>query len=189
MTFQNRIVGEGIEKPENLLANPANWRLHPQFQQDALKGVLNEIGWVQRVIVNQRTGYVVDGHARVAVAMREGATEVPVLYVDLSEREEALILATLDPIGGLAGTDGEQLRALLEDVSTGDAALQQLLADMAKGVEPVSIIDPGLDDEPDDQSGYKEQYGVIVICKSEGEQEQAYNRLMELGYECKVVCT
>ena len=36
---------------------------------------------------------------------------------------------------------------------------------------------------------YKEQYGVIVICKDESEQEKVYNELLEKGYECKVVTT
>ena len=27
--WRNRIVGSGDEPPEQLLANPANWRLHP----------------------------------------------------------------------------------------------------------------------------------------------------------------
>src|SRR5690606_4570024 len=56
--WQNRIVGSGEEAPDQLLANPANWRIHPQAQQDALAGVLSEVGWVQQVIVNQRTGVV-----------------------------------------------------------------------------------------------------------------------------------
>lgn len=139
MSWQNRIIGEGMEAPENLLANPLNFRVHPQFQQDALKGLLSEVGWVQRVIVNQRTGFVVDGHARVSLAMRDGIPEVPVLYVDLSEREEALVLAALDPIGALAGTDNDQLRELMERVSTGDPALQQLLDDLATSA---SIVPP-----------------------------------------------
>lgn len=36
---------------------------------------------------------------------------------------------------------------------------------------------------------YKEQYGVIVICKDETEQEKVYNNLLNQGYECKVVTT
>ena len=36
---------------------------------------------------------------------------------------------------------------------------------------------------------YKEQYGVIVICKDEADQEKVYNELLEKGYECKVVTT
>jgi hypothetical protein len=32
------------------------------------------VGWVQRVLVNQRSGFVVDGHAWVALAITRGET-------------------------------------------------------------------------------------------------------------------
>src|SRR5574343_628901 len=131
-SWRNRIVGEGEEAPDQLLANPANWRIHPKQQQDALAGVLDEVGWVQRVIVNQRTGHLVDGHLRVSLALRDEAPTVPVLYVDLDEAEEKLILATIDPIAALAAPDAEKLRDLLDDVQTGSAAVQQMLADLAE---------------------------------------------------------
>lgn len=35
--FRNRIVGEGVEAPDQLLANPRNWRAHPKHQVDALE--------------------------------------------------------------------------------------------------------------------------------------------------------
>jgi hypothetical protein len=144
VTWRNRIIGEGMEAPDQILANPANWRVHPQEQQDALKGVLKEVGFVQRVIVNQRTGFLLDGHARVMIAMRENQQEIPVLYVDLSEQEEALVLATLDPIGAMAGTDDAQLRALLDQVSTGDPALQELLSELAQEAKIIpKDEDPG----------------------------------------------
>ena len=56
------MVGEGAVAPDQLLANPRNWRIHPHEQEKALETVLDKVGWVQRVIVNQRTGFVVDGH-------------------------------------------------------------------------------------------------------------------------------
>lgn len=130
-TWRNRIIGEGEEAPDQLLANPKNARRHPQGQQAALADVLAEVGVVQRVIVNKRTGYVVDGHARIALALRQGQPTIPVLYVDLDEREEALVLATLDPIGAMAAYDSEALDALLRDVNTGSAALQEMLDGLA----------------------------------------------------------
>ncbi len=45
--WRNRIVGAGEEAPDQLLANPGNWRVHPKAQQDALAGALDEVGWVQ----------------------------------------------------------------------------------------------------------------------------------------------
>lgn len=130
--FRSRIVGEGEESPDQLLANPLNWRTHPKHQVDALEGLLKQVGWVQRVIVNQRTGHVVDGHARVALAIRRSEPALPVLYVDLSEDEERLVLAALDPIGGLATTDADKLAEVLDGLAADDAGLQTLLDDLAR---------------------------------------------------------
>ncbi len=134
----NRIVGQGEEAPDQLLANPLNYRVHPKRQQDALAGVLNEIGWVQRVIVNKSTGHVIDGHARIGLAISRNEPTVPVLYVDLSLAEEAKVLATLDPVAAMAGADKDVLAKLLAEVSTEDAAIQALLDDLAtrNGVTP-----------------------------------------------------
>jgi hypothetical protein len=62
--WKNRIVGHGEEEPEQLLANPLNFRRHPGPQFEALRGSLSELGWVKGVLVNRLTGHVVDGHAR-----------------------------------------------------------------------------------------------------------------------------
>jgi ParB-like chromosome segregation protein Spo0J len=128
--WQNRIVGHGEVNPEELLANPANWRIHPRAQQDAMEGVLDEIGFVQSVLVNQRTGFVLDGHMRVSLALRKDAKSIPVAYVDLTPEEEALVLATLDPIGAMAATDSEQLLALLETVEVKSEDVNRLLSEL-----------------------------------------------------------
>src|SRR3990167_2999233 len=57
--WRNRIVGSGEEAPDQLVANPQNWRVHPGNQRDALRGSLGTVGWVQQVLVN-RAGL---GHA------------------------------------------------------------------------------------------------------------------------------
>lgn len=125
--LRSRIVGEGEEAPDQLLANPLNWRRHPKQQQEALEAMLRTVGWVQRVIVNRRTQHIVDGHLRVEVALRRNEPTVPVLYVDLSEDEEKVVLAAIDPIGGLAETDQAMLDDLLDGLVTGDAQLDAFL--------------------------------------------------------------
>jgi hypothetical protein len=150
--WQSRIVGSGEEAPDQLLANPANWRIHPRHQQEALMGVLAEVGWVQQVIVNRTTGHLVDGHLRVQVALQQDAPMVPVLYVELTPAEEALILATLDPLAALAATDAHKLEALLHDTSTGDQHLQQMLATLAEGAGLVPPDGMGTG-EADDYTG------------------------------------
>ncbi len=39
------------------------------------------------------------------------------------------------------------------------------------------------------KDGYREQYGIIVICKDEKEQKKLYEIFHSNGYECRVVVT
>lgn len=140
--LRNRIVSSGEEAPDQLLANPKNWRVHPKEQQQALLGVLETIGWVQEVIVNKTTGHIVDGHLRVMLALRREEATIPVKYVDLTEEEEALVLATIDPIAAMAVTDQSLLRDLMSEVSSEDDRVNTLLGEIATR-EQLSL--PGMD--------------------------------------------
>lgn len=130
--FKNRIIGSGDYPLDQIQFNPRNWRVHPLNQQNALKGVLDEVGWVQEVIVNQRTGNLIDGHLRCQLAAREGATTIPVKFVDLSEDEEALVLSTLDPIAAMATTDKQKLDELFASIDTENADVLKMLDDIAE---------------------------------------------------------
>jgi ParB-like chromosome segregation protein Spo0J len=57
---------------------------------------------------------LLDGHLRLELALERGEDSLPVVVVDLTERQEQLALATLDPIGAQAEADPELLAALLE---------------------------------------------------------------------------
>lgn len=163
--LRSRIVGEGTEAPDQLLANPQNWRRHPKAQLDALEGMLQTVGWVQRVLVNRTTGHMVDGHARVELALKRAEPEVPVLYVELSPEEERVVLAALDPIGGLAETDQEQLDGLLDGLRVEDEALQALLDSLRSdngGTD--GLTDP--DDAPAAQAEAVTRLGDTWLCGS-----------------------
>lgn len=168
--WANRIVGYGEEDPEQLLANPANWRIHPKPQQDALSGVLAEVGIVQNIIVNKRMSELwgrdqnvetlVDGHLRVSLALSAGQKSIPITYVDLTPAEEAEVLATIDPLSAMAATDKQKLDELLRDVSSGEAAVQAMLAKLAAD-EGLTKFDPmsewkGMPEfRQEDQTAYK----------------------------------
>jgi hypothetical protein len=125
--IRNRIVGHGEEPPDQLLANPFNARRHSGAQLEALRGSLSELGWVRTILVNKTTGHVVDGHARIEEAMRQGGEPVPITYVELTEAEEKLALAVLDPMAEMATIDEAALEALLAEVETDNPALQEML--------------------------------------------------------------
>src|SRR6476660_5436567 len=158
--WRNRIVGHGEEDAEQLLANPRNWRIHPKNQQDALIGVLTEEGWVQDIIVNKRTGFVVDGHARVALAISAGE-RVPVVYVDLSEQEEALILATLDPLSAMAATDEDLLAGLVGELDVSNGAVKALLAELGGDRIKAGLTDADACPEPPVTPGYDSRRPLV----------------------------
>lgn len=128
--WKNRIVGYGEEAAADLKSHPQNWRGHPAAQLDALRGAIEEIGFIQDVIVSKRTMRVIDGHARVALALARGE-RVPVVYVDLDENEERLALLSLDPISGMAVADQEMVDALLADAQVTNDLLRPMLEALA----------------------------------------------------------
>ncbi len=177
--WKNRIVGYRDVPVEEILANPRNARVHGWAQEEAVGALLREVGIVQNVVINQRTGLLVDGHLRLALAIRSGEKVLPATIVDLSEGEEALVLATLDPLGKLAELDPGKLDALLQEFSTGEAALQELLADLRE--------ESGLEEEGNSGSGgpgdgetihdqaiqvVPQREYVVVLCGSEAEWEE-----------------
>jgi hypothetical protein len=154
--WRNRIVGHADVAPAELVPNPRNWRTHPQDQQQALAGALGEVGWVAEVLVNRTTGHVVDGHLRIELALARDEPTVPVTYVELSEDEERLVLASLDPLAAIATAEEAQLAALLAALEPADDALRALLDDLVREyrldalrtglVDPDDV--PALPDEP-----------------------------------------
>jgi DNA modification methylase len=131
MAYKNRIIRHAHEKPDQLLSNPFNWRLHSQHQNRVLDATLSEIGWVQSVIVNQTTGHIVDGHLRVSLAIKHDEPQVPVVYIEVTENEEKALLALIDPIAGLAAQDDDMLRMLIDQVEIENATIQGFLDDLA----------------------------------------------------------
>lgn len=147
--WRNAIVRYGEEPPEQLLAHPRNPKVHPRAQQQALEGAISELGWLAPVTINERTQHVLDGHARISLAISRREASVPVAYVDLPEELEALALATFDPIGNLAVHDKDALDGLLSEIETGDAALREFLAGFAaaEGIAPPDFQPVGIDEQ------------------------------------------
>jgi len=159
--WKNRIVGNGNVDPETLLAHPLNARVHPKAQRDALKGAIGDLGFIRSVTIT-KDGVVVDGHLRVALALSEHQKSIPVEIVDLDEAETKEALLTLDPIAALAANDKEKLDALLREVQSGDAAVQAMLADMAKAAGIVPMNDPAFDPVSIDEQGRLDQKSPII---------------------------
>ena len=158
--WRSRIVGHGEASPGELTSNPRNWRKHPKAQRDALAAVLDRVGWVQDVIVNRTTGHLVDGHARLDLARQRGEASVPVVYVELDADEEALVLATLDPLAAMAEADTDALADLLAAITSDDAALTSMLAALA--LESGFVPEVGFPALPEGERGIRQMTFTVT---------------------------
>lgn len=155
LDIRDRIVEFTRIKASELTPHPQNWRKHPKAQQDAMSGILKEVGYVDALMVREHDGgyQIIDGHLR---AETTPDATVPVLVVDLDDAETALVLATFDPLAAMAEASAEHLDALLQQVNTTDFALQAMLSNLlnTQGLysETLSNVQPPEDFKEVDES-------------------------------------
>ena len=132
MNIRNRITDFRMVKASELRPNPRNWRKHPEAQQNALRGILAEVGYVDALLARTLPDgslELVDGHLRAEMTPEQ---EVPVLVVDLDEDEAAKVLATFDPLGDMAEMDDEKFADLYAMIETDSEALREMLDGLAE---------------------------------------------------------
>ena len=163
MVMKDRIKDFRRVPASELLPNPKNWRLHPQAQESALRGVLDEIGVADAVIVRETEDglELIDGHLRRDVL---GDQPVPVLVLDVTEEEAEKLLLTLDPLAMMAHADTDQLLGLLRDNPFESQAVADMLEALVNGERDVMpdltepVDDPGADIDKADE--LREKWGV-----------------------------
>lgn len=131
---------DSLVKTSSLRPNPRNPNKHPKKQIELLAKIISGNGWRNPIVVSNRSGLIVKGHARWEAAKLLGVATVPVDYQDydsdaaetadmLSDNRIAElaepdlpalkdILTELDDVAfdlDLTGFDGDALEGLLED--------------------------------------------------------------------------
>lgn len=185
MKIRDRIKELRRVKASQLRPHPKNWRSHPPHQRDAMRGLLAEIGYADALLARDLpdgTLELIDGHLRAEITPE---TEVPVLVLDLDDKEAAKLLALHDPLAGLAESNADVLSALLDDVETENPAVQAVLD---------RILSPPLEswDEPEAKTPLHEveipeAYQVVIECKGEDEQKSVFERLTAEGFKCRLL--
>jgi hypothetical protein len=171
---------------KDLKPNPKNWRQHPASQRDALKGALTEIGnaTVPLAYETEEGLVLIDGHLRTSLL---GEDKIRVAVLDVTEAEATKLLATLDPIGALAEANASILDEVLREVETGDAALQTLLADLAKdaGLYPDATGEEEEDtgDHGEGAAGPQPIISYTIVFDDTSQQQRWFDRLRKLKAE------
>lgn len=184
--WRNRIVAHKTVAASTLVANPGNARVHNNPQRAALGAVLDDVGWVAPVVVNRLSGLIVDGHLRVDEAAKRGE-KVPVVYVELSDQEEAEILATLDPIGQMATYDLNALSALIELGNVDSAELLAMLDDVAGLDRSASSSNDDRFDGPTEPRIDQTEFYLMIECADEADQRNLMKRFDHEGLAYKAI--
>ena len=152
MTIRNRIKELRNVLASSLKPNPKNWRTHPQAQSQAMRGILDEIGYADSLIARELPDgslMLIDGHLRAETTPDE---MVPVQIVDLTEAEADKLLLSLDPLAAMAESNAAAMQQLCDDAETNNAALQAMWDEMQANVEqpPVEIVEDEVPEPPAD---------------------------------------
>ena len=160
-----------------------NAKKHTPEQIEQIVNSIKAFGMNDPIAVWGDENVIVEGHGRYLALRSIGEQgDVPCIRLDhlTDEQRKAYALAH-NKLTMNTGFDLDVLGTELDDL--GD------FFDMSDfGFEPGGT--PTGDPEPAAQTSnfnYHEQYGVIVMCENEAEQEQIYNDLSGAGYKCKVV--
>ena len=157
----------------------------PEFEK--LKRSVEEFGYVEPIIWNERTGVVVGGHQRLKVLMHLGYTEVDCVVLDIDEQKEKALNIALNKISG--DWDMPLLTALLQDLNDGgyDATLtgfdvsemSELFDDQSEIKEDEPPAASPQDKAPYTQSGDIWLLGQHVLMCGDSTKEADVAKLMD----------
>jgi len=180
-----------LDRPKPYAGNPR------KISAEAVAKVaasIREFGGQQPIVVD-RDGVIIAGHTRLQAARSLALESVPVLIASNLTPDQVAAYRIADNRTGEEcewddGLLAKELAGLVLagfelDLTGFDAAELDKLLD-AETEEPKAA--PGEIELPP-ASKYKEQYGVIVLCRDEQEQAGIYERLVKDGLNCKVVAT
>lgn len=160
---------------------------NPRKNDEAISYVaesIKQFGFKVPIIIDKKNN-IICGHTRYKAAKELKMNIVPcIVSNDLSEEQIQAFRLVDNKVSEKSEWDfdllNEELENILDiDMSIFDFDIGQSEKEIEESSEMIGM----------NSFNYQEQYGVIVICKNEVEQEQIYNELQEKGYRCKVVAT
>jgi ParB-like chromosome segregation protein Spo0J len=180
MRIRDRIKELRRVKASQLAPHPLNWRTHSTRQRDALLGVLADIGYADALLARELPDgslQLIDGHLR---AETTPDSMVPVLILDVDEDEAKRVLATLDPLAGLAEVDTSQLARLLDDIKIDNESVRRMLDELRQNPMRENAVST-------DEVRIPQSYQVLIECENESQQQEIYERMRDEGFRCRVV--
>jgi 16S rRNA G966 N2-methylase RsmD len=131
------------------------WERNPR-QNDAaaerLAYTIQEQGWTTPILVQRESGRIIGGHTRLKAAIKIGLTEVPVIHLDVEDRQADAIAIADNRLGEIAEWDNDELARLLEEIEADGGDLLAIGYNDADWSELLDSLDAeeSFDDLPED---------------------------------------
>ena len=160
-------------KISEVKSNPNNPRLIKNDKFEKLVQSLKdfpEMAKVRPIVVNQDF-VVLGGNQRLRAMKEAGWKEVPIQVVDWSEEKQKEFI-------------------LKDNVGFGEWQWDMLANEWeADDLEKWGLDVPKFEDSEQEDLSDKitDTYRIEIVCESEENQQQAYNDLIEQGYECRLL--
>lgn len=167
---------------DTLIPYVNNARKHSDEQVSEIAASIKEFGFNNPVLIDKKKG-IIAGHGRVMAAKKLGLAKVPTIELShLSDAQRRAYILADNRLAEKAEWDFELVQVELE-------ALKEEEFDVS-----LTGFDIGDIPAPDDMRGLdinetpiQNNFGVIVMCQDELEQESVFNRLVDQGFTCRVV--
>jgi ParB-like chromosome segregation protein Spo0J len=161
-------------KISEIKANPNNPRI---IKDDKFEKLVNSIKQfpkmleIRPIVVNADM-IVLGGNMRLKACKEAGLKEVPIIFADDLTEEEQKQFIIKDNVG-FGEWDWEQLANEWDSEELKEWGLDVPVFDDTEGIDVSDKI--------------KSQFKIEVVCSDEKEQEETYNKLIEEGYECRIL--
>lgn len=166
-----------------------NTNKHTEDGMQLLKTSIDKVGVLESISVTKE-GTIISGHARSEIFNQKGMVakeiylaenEYPVIVTDIEDNTKQYYEAQI-----LANTTANK-NFNLDTELTEEIAVEYDIDIEELGVD-VEEVNSDLDAEQKDLSStIKNLYRIEIVCKDEEHQENTYNKLIEQGYECRIL--
>ena len=94
---------------------PGNPRKHDTDVEHLVKSI-EHFGWTNPVLVQEKTNRIIAGHGRLEAAKAAGIKQVPVIFLEMTDRDADAYTIADNKLAELSTWDQEKLTAMLAEL-------------------------------------------------------------------------
>ena len=153
-----------------------NAKIHTESQIEQIKKSIQEFGMNDPIAVWGDKNTIVEGHGRLEALKQLGYTEVDCIRLDhLTDEERKAYTLAHNKINMNTGFDIDLLDEELDSIEDID-------------MEDFGFLDLDLEEEKERKEATlnEEEFQIIIDCEDESQAEYYYNKIQEIGIECRI---